>query len=197
MTEDDNKLVVSRVEPKYRRPLNDSQLEVLKLLYKFRFSSSELAARYLGKANIKLVQKKLKVLEDQGYAGKRYDKSYKLQGKAANYYLTPKGARLLRQLYQQYKDSGGKTKPSIEISNQGIKQLYKNQTVLEDFITHCLNILNIYLKLREQYGVQSMIKTRYWLWINLTNDFATAWALSDLVLESILDKWLSRLHTQN
>jgi hypothetical protein len=42
-----------------------------------------------------------------------------------------------------------------------------------------------------------MIKTRYWLWINLTNDFATAWALSDLVLESILDKWLSRLHTQN
>jgi hypothetical protein len=57
-----SKLVVSRIEPKYRRALNDSQLDILRLLYKFRFSSSELVARYQGKGSIKLVQKKLKVL---------------------------------------------------------------------------------------------------------------------------------------
>ena len=147
-----SKLVVSYVGPKYRRPLNDSQLDILRLLYKFRFSTSELAARYLGKSNVKLVQKKLRVLEDQGYIGKRYDKSYKLQGKPATYYLTPKGARLLQQLYQQFKNSGNKDKPFIVITGQGIKQLYKNRTVSEDFIAHCLNILNIYLKLRELYG---------------------------------------------
>jgi hypothetical protein len=155
-----SKLVVSRIEPRYRRALNDSQLDILRLLYKFRFSSSELVTRYQGKGSIKLVQKKLKVLEDQGYIGKRYDKSYRLQGKAAAYYLTPKAARLLRQLKQQLKDSGSKDKPSMEIRDRGIKQLYKNKTVSEDFITHCLNILTVYLKLRDLYGDRCKFFTR-------------------------------------
>ena len=143
---------MSRAVVRYRRPLNDEQSVVLSLLCKFRFGTSEYIARYLGKTSSKVVQKKLKVLEDQGYVGKRYEKSYKLQGKPATYYLTPKGARLLRQLFQQFKDSGNKDKPTIEISDQGIKQLYKNKTVSEDFITHCLNILAVYLKLRQLYG---------------------------------------------
>jgi predicted transcriptional regulator len=99
-----SQLVISRVEPKYRRPLNNNQQDILRLLYKFRFSTSELIAKYLNKPNVKLVQKKLKLLEDRGYVAKRYDKSYKLRGKAARYYLTPKAARLLGRLNQLFND---------------------------------------------------------------------------------------------
>ena len=136
-------MVVSKVksEPKYRRPLNNEQLLVLKLLYNYRFSTNEYITKYLDKTDIKVVQKKLKILEDQGYIAKRYDKSYKLHGRPAEYYQTPKGARLL------------KNKPEIKnISDQGIKNLYRNPTASGDFMAHSLNILKVVLHLRTIYG---------------------------------------------
>lgn len=141
------------MKPKYRRELNQGQLDVLRLLYKFRFSSSELVGRAIGKQNIKVVQKKLKVLEDQGYVGKRYDKTYKLRGKPAAYYITPKGARLLREHDPQ-------DKASTTITDQGIKQLYKNTSVTEDHIAHCLSILTVHLHLQTFYGENCLTFTR-------------------------------------
>src|ERR1700759_2928953 len=82
----------------YHRTLNNQQVEVLDWLYRFRFSTSRQIARCLGKDKFKSVQKKLQILEKQGYIGKRYDGSYKLQGRPAEYYLTPKGARQLEQV---------------------------------------------------------------------------------------------------
>jgi SOS-response transcriptional repressor LexA len=65
-------------------------------LYKFRFGSSDLIAKRFNKPSGKYVQKRLHILEDQGYIARRYDKSYKLQGKPAAYYLLPSAARLLQ-----------------------------------------------------------------------------------------------------
>lgn len=80
-------------EPKYRRPLNLEQIAVLDWLYKVRFSSSKQIAKYLRKANLKTIQNKLQILEKRGFIYKHYDKSYKLAGRSAEYFLTPKGAQ--------------------------------------------------------------------------------------------------------
>jgi DNA-binding HxlR family transcriptional regulator len=145
MSEIDNnaeEIVKTQSEPKYRRPLNKEQLSVLRILYRFRFSTSEQIARYCKRSSNKHIQKRLKILEDQGLIGKRYDSSYKLRGKPAAYYLTPKGARLLKETPQYGKYT----------CDNAIKSLYKNKTVSEEFIRHNLTVLNAYLKLKELYG---------------------------------------------
>ncbi len=127
-------------EPKYRKKLNQEQLAVLNLLYTFKFASSEQVARYSGKKNSKHVQKRLKILEDQELIAKRYDKSYKLKGKSAAYYLTPKGARALIQY-----------DPPEDDEPVNIKRIYKDKDVSENFIQHSINILSIYLQLDDLY----------------------------------------------
>lgn len=128
----------SVIKPTYRKSLNQGQITVLNLLYLFRFASSEQIATYSGVKGAKAVQKRLKILEEQGLIAKRYDKSYKLRGKPAAYYLQPHGARLLAQLNPKRK--------SDDPTN--IKRLYRNKDVSESFIEHCLNTLNTYLTLK-------------------------------------------------
>lgn len=136
------------IEPKYRRPLNDEQVMVLRLLYRFRFASGEHIATYFNKPSIKHIQKRLKILEDQDYIAKRYDKSYKLKGKPAAYFLTPKGARIIR------------AKTDKHVDDKVIKSLYKNKTVSEDFVGHCLTIFSVYLHSRTLYGDKLLFFTR-------------------------------------
>lgn len=122
--------------PKYRKQLNAEQLEVLHILYAFRFASSEQIAKYQAKPNPKAIQKRLKILEDQELIAKRYDKSYKLQGKPAAYYLTAQGARTLTKLGNR---------PADEPINTKIT--YKSKDASEGFIEHCKHILDTYLAL--------------------------------------------------
>ena len=123
-------------EPKYRRPLNSEQLAVLDWLYKVRFSSSKQIAKYLCKPNQKTIQNKLQILEERGFISKHYNKSYKLAGRPAEYFLTPKGARQL---------------PADSTNEWAIKALYKNKTVSPEFITHCLNVADTVLTLQAIY----------------------------------------------
>jgi hypothetical protein len=124
-------------EPKRRKKLNDEQIEVLKLLYKFRFGSNNLIAQYFGKKDRSFVFKRLSILLEQGLIGKRFDSSYRIQGRPAAYYLLPAGARVLQE------------KSDEEIN---IKSIYKDKTVSETFISHCLDILAVYIQLKLQYG---------------------------------------------
>lgn len=127
-------------KPKYRRPLNSEQVAVLDWLYKARFSSSKQIAKYLLKPNQKTIQNKLQILEERGFIGKHYDKSYKLAGRPAEYFLTPKGARVLETVQP-------------DTTNQwATKALYKNKTASADFITHCLNVADTVLTLQVMYG---------------------------------------------
>lgn len=131
----------NKSEPKYRKKLNEEQVAVLNLLYTFRFASSEHIAKYQKKPNRKHVQKRLRILEDQEYIAKRYDRSYKLKGKPAAYYLLPKGARVLTGL-----DDRDENEPI------NIKRIYKDKDVSEGFIQHSLNILGAYLALSALHG---------------------------------------------
>lgn len=130
---------MDKSEQKHRKKLNSEQLEVLELLYKFRFASNDLIAKYFGKKDRSFVFKRLSILLEQGLIGKRFDSSYRLQGKPAAYYLTPAGARLLQ----------GQREPGGAIN---IKAIYKDKTVSEQFVRQCLDLLVIYIRLKDQYG---------------------------------------------
>lgn len=131
---------------KYRRPLNAQQLKTLHLLYWYRFCTSKQLARSLDKSSHKAIQNKLQILEVQGFIGKRYDTSYKLAGRSAEYYITPKGARELEKL-----------KPGA--TNQwATKSLYKNKTISDDFLKHCIVVTEISQRLREIYGDSSKLR---------------------------------------
>lgn len=129
---------------KYRRPLNEQQLKVLGWLLKLRFSTSKQIATHLGKADHKAIQSKLQILEVQGFIGKRYDKSYKLAGRAAEYFITPKGTRVFA------------TARSMAIHPNVIKALYKNGTVSSDFLLHCVTVADVVLQLRELHGADKL-----------------------------------------
>lgn len=125
---------------KYRRPLNSQQLKTLHLLYWYRFCTSKQLARSLDKSNHKAIQNKLQVLEAQELISKRYNKSYKLVGRSAEYFITPKGARELEKL-----------KPDTT-NEWAIKNLYKNKTVSDDFLKHCITVTEAAKKLQKIYG---------------------------------------------
>jgi protein involved in plasmid replication-relaxation len=122
-------------EPKYRKSLNAEQLEVLELLYKFRFGSNNLIAEYFGKKDRSFVFKRLKILQDQGLIGKRFESSYRIQGKPAAYYLLPAGAHELQKHH-----------------DLNVKTIYRDKSVKEQFVRHCLDIFSIYNQLKAQYS---------------------------------------------
>jgi hypothetical protein len=124
----------------HRKKLNTEQIEVLELLYKFRFGSNDLTAQYFGKKDRSFVFKRLSILLDQGFIAKRFDSSYRIQGKPAAYYLLPAGARKL----QEHRN------PEDEEVN--IKSIYKDKSISETFIQHSLNIFAAYNQLKAHYG---------------------------------------------
>jgi len=123
---------------KHRRKLNAEQLEVLELLYKFRFGTNDLFAQHFGKKDRSFVFKRLNILLEQGLIGKRFESSYRIQGKPAAYYLLPDGARVLRA-----------QRPDRAIN---IKAIYKDKTVSEEFVEYCLGLFSTYCQLKAKYG---------------------------------------------
>jgi DNA-binding MarR family transcriptional regulator len=134
--------VVDKLEAKvkYRRPLNRQQLRVLFILYWYRFCTSKQIAVSLKRSDPKSIQSKLKVLEDQELISKRYDKTYKLAGRPAEYYITLKGARALE-----------KAQPDTT-NPWATKSLYKNKTVSDEFLRHTITVAEKAQRLRALYG---------------------------------------------
>ena len=129
--------VIGRV--KYRRPLNKQQVRTLFILYWYRFCTSKQIAVSLKRSDPKSIQNKLKILEDQGLISKRYDKNYKLAGRPAEYYITPKGARALEVAQP-------------DTTNQwATKSLYENQTVSDEFLKHTITVVDVAQRLRALY----------------------------------------------
>lgn len=120
-----------------RYSLNANQIHVLKLMFKFRFITSSLLARYKGISRISS-NKTLKILLDQEYIGTRYDKSYKIQGKGASYFLAKKALTYLRDKHH--------------MNQQVLHALYKNKTVGNAFVDHNIDIFAAYLALRDSYS---------------------------------------------
>ena len=97
-------------------------------------------AQYFGKKDRSFVFKRLSILLEQGLIGKRFEPSYRLLGKPAAYYLLPEGARMLK-----------KHRDEDDTDEVNIKAIYKDATVSDSFIRHCLSIFALYSQLMEQY----------------------------------------------
>ena len=133
-------------EKKKERKLNKGQVAVLKLLYRYRFTTSELLAKAENQKHLQVTRSRLATLEKQGYIGKRYDNSYKLLGKFASYYLLPKGLQYLK---------------SIEAAEpQIIKMIYNDRKASDKFVDFCLQVCRIAQALISFYGEEAKIFTR-------------------------------------
>ena len=133
-------------EKKKERKLNKGQLAVLTLLYRYRFTTSELLAKFENQKHLQVTRSRLTNLEKQGYIGKRYDGSYKLAGKFAAYYLLPKGLRYLK---------------SIDIADpQVIKMIYNDSKASDKFIDFCLSVFRTAQALTSFYDKEAKVFTR-------------------------------------
>lgn len=122
--------------PKYRRPLNAEQQQILLALYKFRFGTTELLSKYQHKKNATSNNLRLKVLTEQGYLGRNYDGRYRIQGRPATYYLRPKALKWL--------------KGHPQVNQNVIKTIYNNdKRASEAFTVQSLAIFSLYLGLRD------------------------------------------------
>lgn len=136
----------SVVEKKKERKLNKGQVETLKLLYRYRFITSELLARAEGQKHIQVTRSRLATLEKQGYIGRRYDSSYKLLGKFAAYYLLPKGLQFLK---------------SIDVADsRAIKMMYNDPKASDKFVDFCQAVCRTAQSLVSFYGDEARVFTR-------------------------------------
>lgn len=133
-------MAISRAEPKYRRPLNQEQIDIIELIYKFRFVTVATVKDYFIESNPGMnVFKRLEVLVDQGFIAKRYFDNYRLLHKPVVYYLLPDGVRKLNE----HRDAGDEA---------DVKGIYRDGVVSEQFAMHCVNVFSLYNRLTEKYG---------------------------------------------
>ncbi len=131
-----------KTEPKYRRPLNTEQVQILELLYKFRFATMAVVKDYFVETNPGMnVFRRLETLADQGFIAKRYFDNYRLLHKPVVYYLLPAGARKLKE----YRDED-------DTDEINIKGIYRDGDVSEQFVMHSVAALNLYNRLVAEYG---------------------------------------------
>ncbi len=124
-------------QPKYRRPLNDKQTLLLKLIYKFRFITVDHIQTAQKQKDQSTVNGRLKVLRDQCYIDRHYDSSYKLQGKHAVYFITTKGINLLKTLEG--------------LQERTLRNMSRDKSARESFVGHSLNIFDLYNLVRQNY----------------------------------------------
>ncbi len=132
---------MQKFEPRYRRPLNSEQVEILDILYKFRFVTVATLRDYFFETNPGMnIFKRLETLAEQGFIAKRYFDNYRLLHKPVAYYLLPDGARKLDECRDE--DEAG----------VNAKQIYRDSAVSEQFAMHCVAIFNLYNRLDKKYG---------------------------------------------
>jgi hypothetical protein len=123
-----------------RSALKQGQIDILEVLYKYRFGSRQLVADSLGiKAGSSLYEK-LNVLIKHGLVAMRQEKRLKLLGIPAAYYLTPKGLKTLQTL-----DSHD------YITEATIKASYRDKVLSQTFVSHTLDVYSLTNSLKHQY----------------------------------------------
>lgn len=109
-----------------------SQLELLLLLYKFRFLTTHQFQKILNLKTPRKIQFWLKDLLDKKCVSRIYDRmSFGENTKPATYFLDTNGRHIL------------KDKPSC--SDEVLKKVYKEKSRSQKFIDHCLAIADFYI----------------------------------------------------
>lgn len=80
--------------------------------------------------------KALKILLDQKYIGQEYKQEYRIKGIGPRYYLAPKAIKLLKD---------------HQLNQKILLNMYKNKSVTTSFIDHNLDVMRVYINLRDDY----------------------------------------------
>jgi hypothetical protein len=129
------------IQPSHRKALNQKQLQVLYALYKFRFGTEELLAIYTNSGR-RYTHERVRILIEQEYIGRRYKSSYRIAGKAARYYLLPKGVEVLKR-HPEHFDKGV------------LRNIRRDVDASDRFARHSVNIFTMYGRLKELYSEPS------------------------------------------
>ena len=141
---------MSSAEPSHRNRLNQKQLEILHLIYRFRFVTTKLVAECLGKSSGSAVYARLTNLAEQGYIGRRYEPEYRLRGQHAAYYLLSDGARALRR----------QPREDYDYSPRTLHNLHKDKDASDQFVDHSLAVMEACCQLKALYGDRLQFSTK-------------------------------------
>ena len=114
-------------------------------MYKFRFVTLPLLSKSRKISKVSIF-KTMNILLDKQYVLKRYDKSYKLAGKPAQFSLAKQAIALLKE--------------HQGLSEKYLHSLYRNPGLSEQFADHCLEVYQTYLTLNQQYPNTFSMYTR-------------------------------------
>jgi hypothetical protein len=130
-----------------RKPINAKQLEILDILYRFRFATSTHLTKTL-KLTQSSINERLSLLTSQGYIGRRFEPAYRLQGKPASYHLLPPGIAALR----------GHSSSDYQASE--LKKMYRDRDAKDTFAEHWLALFDISLQLTSRFGSKARVFTQ-------------------------------------
>jgi len=119
--------------------LTTKQLAILNLLYRFRFTTSQLLAQSTH-TNKDIINKRLKLMMELNYIDRKFEPEYHLLRKHATYYLMPEGIKALKQA------------PDKKYSLKVFRNMAREEDKSEQFINHHLAVFSLYCTLRTMYG---------------------------------------------
>ena len=127
-----------------QRKLTDNQVHLLKLIYKFRFVTVNLLTEYRNQGT-SAIHNSLERLLTRELIGRRHTNIDIIDRRPARYYLSSKGIKELKK--------------HIEVNQRLAHSYYKNKSLSENYVQHCLNIFQVYNNFRIQGGDRFMILT--------------------------------------
>src|SRR5262245_36064080 len=77
--------------------LTKKQRTILNLIYRFRFATSDLLSKTTDITQ-RTINRRLELMVERGYIGRRFEPEYHLLRKHAAYYLLPEGQKALRKI---------------------------------------------------------------------------------------------------
>lgn len=131
---------LKKAEEKLVKSLTKKRLELLLIIFRFRFVTSLDLSNYLGQS-VKSggSQRRLERLLELGYIKKRYNGNYKIQGRAAEYFLSPKAISVLNKAYNN-------------LSSAELHLVYSRVKASDRFVDRSIKVLQIHNKLKFIYG---------------------------------------------
>ena len=129
--------------------LKKGQIDILEVLYGCRFCSCRLLADRLGITSGSSLHEKLNVLMKHGFVDRRYDKSFRLRGMPAAYYVTPKGLRQLQLIHGRER-----------VTDAIVKAGYRDRVVSQAFVNHTVRAYMYTNQLRHRYPLLEVLLRR-------------------------------------
>ena len=131
------------------------QLEILLLLYRFRFLNRTHIQRFLNHKDRKRINAWLKDLVDRNIIGRKYSRSLKENTKPAIYHLSIKSRKILLE--------------QTETDEKILKRVYREKKRSKKLIEHCLFLADVHFYLDQQ--LKDTDKLHFFTKVDLRNHY--------------------------